>query len=350
MKTVTKSILAALATLSFSANAAIGEHPIILIHGFQADQLQTKPDRQAVEQEGADYWRDFWLAKADDRIDWPSQERVAGKISSDYIWPKLQELSKNQTCRSGCIFVTHSTGDLVARYMLDNQANWLENAGLQPLNILATFDFAGAGGGSELGDLAINVAEGSGWVNGALKSAIKLWLGEIPTSSNTGVLNDLKVANARQLAPIPDGRIPRVRFTGDGSDYFNLTAGFLPGHDDGVVASHSTCGASQAGDFNSCSTSVAYDGKLATQSSGVSDFMPDHYPLLMGDGYSHGGLITNTHSGQVTAANQQATLSNGKTLTVSTTDEKYWLTGNYYRYVDGSDNVTMSQLAVDLLN
>lgn len=93
--------------------------------------------------------------------------------------------------------------------MLDNQANWLENAGLQPLNILATFDFAGAGGGSELGDLAINVAEGSGWVNGALQSAIKLWLGEIPNSANTGVLNDLKVANARQLAPIPDGRIPR---------------------------------------------------------------------------------------------------------------------------------------------
>lgn len=98
MKIVTKAIITALATFSISAHAAIGEHPIILIHGFQADQLQTKPDRQAVEQEGADYWRDFWLAKADDRIDWPSQERVAGKISSDYIWPKLQELAKNQTC------------------------------------------------------------------------------------------------------------------------------------------------------------------------------------------------------------------------------------------------------------
>ncbi len=124
----------------------------------------------------------------------------------------------------------------------------------------------------------------------------------------------------------------------------------MPGHDDGVVASHSTCGASQAGDFNSCSVSVAYDGKLTGQSQGVSDFMPDHYPLLMGGDYSHGGLISNSHNGQVTAANQQVTFTNGKTLAVSTTDEKYWLTGNYYRYVDGSDKVTMSQLVADLLN
>ncbi|MCW8329896.1 hypothetical protein MD588_13885 [Photobacterium sp. SDRW27] len=350
MKRLTKGIITALATLSCSANAAVGEHPVILIHGFQAGQLQTKPDSLEVETDGAAYWRDYWLAKADDRIDWPSHERVAGKISTDYIWPKLQELSRKQTCLKGCIFVTHSTGDLVARYMIDNQANWLENSGLQPLNIIATFDFAGAGGGSELGDLAINVAEGSGWINAGLKSAIKLWLGEIPDSKNTGVLNDLKVANARQLSPMPEGRVPRVRFTGDGSDFFQLTAGFLPGHDDGVVASHSSCGASRAGDFNSCSVSIAYDGKLAPQSNGVSDFMPDHYPLLMGEGYSHGGLISNAYSGQVTAAKPQVMLTNGKALTVNSTDEKYWLTGYYYRYVDGSENQTMSQLATELLN
>ncbi|WP_064608302.1 hypothetical protein [Photobacterium sp. J15] len=349
MKLLTKGVVTALAAFSFSANAAIGEHPIILIHGFQPGQLQSKPDSKAVEQNGADYWRDFWLAKADDRIDWPSQERIAGKISTDYVWPKLQELSRNKTCANGCIFVTHSTGDLVARYVLDNQANWLENAGMAQLNIVATFDFAGAGGGSELGDLAVGVAEGSGWMNAALTSAIKLWLGEIPDSNNTGVLNDLKVANARQLAPMPDGRIPRIRFTGDGSDYFKLTGGFLPGHDDGVVASHSSCGASVAGDFSSCSVSVDYDGKLGTQAKGVSDFMPDHFPLLMGDGYSHSGLIKSAHSGQVTAANQQALLTDGTRLNVNTTDEKYWLTGNYYRYVDGSDNQTMSQLAAGLL-
>lgn len=350
MNKLAKGIATAVAAFSFSAHAAIGDHPVILIHGFQAGQLQTKPDSQVVEQDGEAYWRDYWLAKADDRIDWPSHERVAGKISTDYIWPKLQELSRNQTCANGCIFVTHSTGDLVARYMLDNQANWLENAGLQPLNVLATFDFAGAGGGSELGDMAVNVAEGSGFINWTLKSAVELWLGEVPDSHNTGVLNDLKVANARQLAPMPDGRIPRVRFTGDSSDFYGTTSGFLPGNDDGVVASHSTCGASRAGDFSSCSVSIAYNGKLAPQSSGVSDFMPDHYPLLMGEGYSHGGLIGNIHGGEVTAANQQATLANGKTLKVSTSDERYWLTGYYYRYVDGSDSKTMSELATELLN
>lgn len=340
----------AVVACSFSASAAIGEHPVILIHGFQADQLTTKPDREGVAQDGAGYWQDFWLAKADARIDWPSHERVAGKISTDYIWPKLQELSAQQTCAQGCIVVTHSTGDLVARYMLDNQANWLENAGLQPLNIVATFDFAGAGGGSEMGDLVVNAAEGSGWTDSALKLAIEMWLGEVPTRENTGVLNDLKVTNARQLAPLPGSRVPRLRFTGDSSDYYQMTAGFLPGHDDGVVASHSTCGASEAGDYNSCSVSVAYDGKLAPQSRGVADFMPYHYPLLMGEGYSHSGLIGSVHHGEVTAASQQATLLNGQTVSVSTTDETYWLTGNDYRYVDGSDSKTMSELAVDLIN
>ncbi|MFC1502849.1 hypothetical protein ACFL53_00640 [Pseudomonadota bacterium] len=350
MKLLTHSLLCAFASLSFTASAAIGEHPVILIHGFQAGQLQEQPNSDEVAKAGESYWQDYWINKADDRIDWPSQERVAGKISSDYVWPKLKELSEKQTCANGCVFVTHSTGDLVARYILDNQANWLENAGLQPLNIVATFDFAGAGGGSELGDLAINVAEGGGVANSALKYAISLWLGEIPTSQNTGVLNDLKVSNARQLAPLPDSRVPRIRFSGDGSDYLGLTAGFLPGHDDGVVASHSSCGASRSGDFNSCSLTIAYDGKISVQSRGVSDFMPQHYPLLMGNKYSHGGLISSIHNGQVTAANQQVTLTDGSVIDVQTTDEKYWLTGNIYRYVNGSDVQTMSELASNLLN
>lgn len=145
MKLLSQLLLFSSLTFPLSSFAALGEHPIILIHGFQAGQLQTKPNHDAVIADGKNYWQDYWLAKADDRIDWPSQERVAGKISTDYIWPKLQELSKNNTCKNGCILVTHSTGDLVARHLLDNQENWLTNAGLTPLKIIATFDFAGAG-------------------------------------------------------------------------------------------------------------------------------------------------------------------------------------------------------------
>lgn len=349
MKFLSRLFLLITATASLPSLAALDEHPIILIHGFQAGQLQTKPDHDAVIADGKTYWQEFWLAKADERIDWPSHERVAGKISSDYVWPKLKALSENNTCQNGCILVTHSTGDLVARYLLDNQENWLINAGLTPLNIIATFDFAGAGGGSELGDMAINISEGSGVLNAPLKYAMSLWLGETPSVGNTGVLNDLKVTNARQLAPLPDNRIPRIRFVGKGSDYFGSTSGFLPGKDDGVVSSHSSCGSSQSGSFTSCSTTLAFDGKIENQPQAVTNFMPYHYPLLMGDNYSHSGLIGTKHQGKVTAVSQEKTLLDGTIIKVSTTDSTYWLSGNTYRYVDNSKNESMSELVSDLL-
>lgn len=349
MKFLSRLLLLTTAISPIPSLAALGEYPIILIHGFQAGQLQTQPMHDEVIADGKNYWQDFWLSKADERIDWPSQERVAGKISTDYVWPKLKALSKSNTCQNGCILVTHSTGDLVARYLLDNQENWLKNAGLTPLNIIATFDFAGAGGGSELGDLAINISEGNGYLNAPLKYAMTKWLGEVPSPQNTGVLNDLKVANARQLAPLPDNRIPRIRFVGKGSDYFGSTSGFLPGKDDGVVASHSSCGSSQSGEFTSCSASISFDGKIEPQSQAVTSFMPYHYPLLMGDDYSHSGLIGTSHQGKVTAVNQQKTLLDGTVIQVNTTDSTYWLNGSTYRYVDKSDNETMSELVSELL-
>ncbi|WP_394212662.1 hypothetical protein [Enterovibrio calviensis] len=349
MKRFIAMLSLAAATFSVSTFAAIGQHPVVLVHGLQPAQLQARPDATAVRADGEVYWQEYWLTHADVRIDWPSHERIAGKIASDYAWPKLKQLAQSNTCVNGCIFVTHSTGDLVTRYILDNQENWLLNEGLTPLNIISTFDFAGAGGGSELADLAVNIAEGGGVLNASLRLAISLWLGDIPNSSNVGVLNDLKVSNARQIAPFPDGRVPRVRFVGDDSEYFGLTSPFLPGHDDGVVSSHSTCGASRAGSFGSCSTSVAFDGKVAYQSNGVSSFMPRHYPMLMGSGYGHGELIGDRHQGKVTTARKSAVLANGQSISVATQDKWSWWKWATYRHVNGSDDHTMSELVADLL-
>ncbi|EOD78054.1 hypothetical protein D515_03177 [Grimontia indica] len=348
MKKTIAMLSLATAALSFQATAAIGQHPVVLVHGLQPSQLSARPGPTEVRADGEQYWAQYWNTHADVRIDWPSHERVAGKIASDYAWPKLKQLAQNNTCVNGCIFVTHSTGDLVTRYILDNQENWLLNEDLQPLNIISTFDFAGAGGGSELADMAVNIAEGGGVLNTTLQFAISLWLGEMPNSSNTGVLNDLKVANARQIAPFPDGRVPRIRFTGDSSEYLGVTSPFLPGHDDGVVASHSTCGSSTVGSFSSCSRSVAYDGKLASQSRGVSSFMPQHYPMLMGSGYTHGGVIGDVHQGKVTAANSRVSLGDGTQVSVSTSDSWSWWSWAYFRYVNGSENHTMSELVANL--
>lgn len=347
-----KSMLWLLAgLLSGAAQAAVSGYPVVLVHGFQPGNLASKPTGNQVTINGADYWAQYWRDRADVRIDWPSQERVAGKISSDYVWPKLQQMSRNGTCANGCIFVTHSTGDLVTRYIIDNQALWLQNAGLQPLNIIATFDFAGAGGGVELADLAVNVASGGGLIDITLKLAISLWLGEIPSPSNVGVLNDLRVNSARQLAAMPDSRVPRLRFVGAGSDFLGATGAFLPGEDDGVVASHSSCGASSASSFNSCSRSVAFDGKL-TSVSGPSSFMPYHYPMLMSEGYSHGDMINNDAKDEVTAAGNRTNYLNGDNLQFTTFDEKrgWWIFSSKYRIVRNSNNTSMSALVYQAAN
>ena len=337
--------LAALVVFSVQVQAAIAGYPVVLVHGFQPEQLKTKPTGAAVTQYGEYYWQNFWNAKADARIDWPSQERLKGKITTDYVWPKLKQLSVDKTCQNGCIFVTHSTGDLVSRYIIDNQALWLKNAGMAPLNIVATFDFAGAGGGTELADLAINAVTGGGVLDASLRMAITFWLGEVPNATNVGVVQDLRVNTSRQLAAMPQSRVPRLRFAGASSAFFGVTSPFIPGNDDGVVPPHSSCGASAAAGFDSCSKSVAFDGKLSSQ-NGVSNFMPYHYPVLMSQHYTHSNLIDAARRGPVTAVNSSNNYLDGKVLQFSTYDESrgWWIFKYQYRVVKGSENQSMSEL------
>jgi len=331
----------------FSSNVFGKAYKIVLIHGFQPQQLISNGD---VTESGRQYWQDYWESRSDARIDWPSYERVEGKIATDYVWPKLQEFSQTNFCSPGCIFVTHSTGDLIARYIIDNQQNWLENAGLDPLNIVATFDIAGAGGGSELADLAVSVAQGTESWTFVIEAALEAWLGGDLTDE-MGVLHDLKVNNARQLAALPDARIPRLRFVGDASEYMGVTSPFIQGHDDGVVGSHSACGGNRQGHFGSCSSQVDFDGKMTGQGDAVSGFMPHHYPMLMSDVYSHGSLLDSAQQGKVTAASSQRNLLTGEPIKFDTYTETHgwWLWKSDYLYVQNSNSRSMSRLIYDVL-
>ena len=330
-----------------STNAHSKEYKIVLIHGFQPQQLISNGD---VTASGQNYWQGYWNNLSDARIDWPSYERIEGKIASDYVWPKLKSFSESNFCDPGCIFVTHSTGDLVARYIIDNQETWLENAGLSPLNIVATFDIAVAGGGSELADLAVSVAQGTESWTFIIEAALEAWLGG-DLSDEMGVLHDLKVNNARQLAPLPDARIPRLRFVGDASEYLGVTSPFIQGHDDGVVGSHSACGGNRQGHYGSCSAQVAFNGKLSNQSNAVSGFMPYHYPMLMGEDYSHGSLLEPEQEGKVTAASNQQELLSGESIQFDTYTKTsgWWLWKSNYLYVQNSDNDSMSALIYDAI-
>ncbi len=335
-----------------SSFATASHYTLVLVQGFQPSTLGTPVIATQVEEKGTAYWNEFWGTRSQVRIDWPSQERITGRIATDYVWPKLRQMSIDGTCNSGCIFLTHSAGDLVTRYILDNQALWLTNAGLQPLNIVASFDFGGAGGGSELADMAVNLASGSGLIDQAGRIAMSLWLGTTPTPETLGVLNDLRVNSARQLAPFPDSRVPRLRFAASASDYLGATSLFIPGEDDGVVSSHSSCGASTPDSFDSCSRSVAFNGKLANQSRGVANFLPQHYPMLMSAKYSHAAVVGAQPKGEITAANSNAVFLDSGQLNINTYDEKrgFWIFSSRYRVVTDSNRLSMSELVARGVN
>lgn len=330
-----------------SMSAYSKEYKIVLIHGFQPQQLISDGD---VTQSGQNYWQGYWDALSDERIDWPSYERIEQKIATDYVWPKLKSFSETNFCSPGCIFVTHSTGDLVARHIIENQENWLENAGLEPLNIVATFDIAGAGGGSELADLAVSVAQNTEAWTFVIEAALEAWLGGDLTDE-LGVLHDLKVNNARQLSPFPDARIPRLRFAGDASDYLGVTSPFIQGNDDGVVGSHSSCGGNRQARFGSCSRIIDFNGKSENQNDAVSGFMPYHYPMLMSESYSHGSLLEPRNKGKVTVASSQQNLLSGEQIKFNTytTTSGWWLWKSNYVYVQKSNKDSMSELIYDAM-
>lgn len=351
MKSIIKWFLFAIAFCSSSFVMA-SNYTLVLVHGFQPSNLSGQNLPAQVEQNGANYWSAFWNSRAQVRIDWPQNERISARIATDYLWPKLKQMSIQGICKPGCVFITHSTGDLVTRYILDNQELWLENAGLEPLNIIATFDFAGAGGGTELADIAVNIASGSSLIDAAGRWALSLWLGTTPKPETLGVLNDLRINTARHLAPFPDSRVPRLRFAVSASDYMGITSPFISGEDDGVVPSHSSCGASTPDSFESCSRNINFDGELNNQSDGVKNFMPQHYPMLMSANYSHAGTIGAQPKGDITGTSFSALLLNAAQINFKTYDETrgLWIFSSHYRIVTNSNNLSMSELVSRAIN
>jgi len=353
MKSLKIVALGAMMTLAGAAQGQLAGKNVILVHGLQADDLSNPPaSQQQIDQNGDAYWQAFWASRAEARIDWGSHERVEGE-TAERAFQQILEISQQGLCNDGCVLVTHSTGDLVARYIMENQAHWLSSAGAEPLDILVALDFAGAGGGSELADLAVNAAFSDNWYDFALRAAVQAYIGTRPTPDNLGVLFDLQPATARNLATSPNS-IPRLRFVGGGSQFFGVTGPFLPGTDDGVVALHSTCGGTQAGSFNSCINNVDLDGKR-TSVSAPSNLYHNHYPILMSADVNHGAVI-NTESG-----NSMTYAFNGLSfggIEVNFDTEVYqqrawwqlWGSGDTYQRVRNAENYSMSGLVVQTLN
>ncbi|TVP55816.1 MAG: hypothetical protein EA349_08780 [Halomonadaceae bacterium] len=267
----------------------MGGYNVVLIHGFQPDNLMSGPQNASQRQANGDqYWLDYWGARASARIDFDSNGRVQGAIASE-AYAQIRQIAQNGTCAQGCIYVTHSTGDLVARYMLAHQNRWLQAEGIQPFNVIATLDLAGAGGGTDLASLAISVANNDSWTLAPAKAAVGWFLGFEPTAGNLGVINDLQPNVARNTATSANS-MPRLRVVGSGSPFFGATGPFITGSDDGVVPVASACGGIAHEAVDSCVSDLAMDGER-TGVSAPRGLWFNHIPLLMSDGSKHNEML-----------------------------------------------------------
>ena len=129
-----------LSAAAMTTHASLDGMKVVLVHGFQAEDLNNSNRSQKASQYGSYenymkyrasnvYWSGPWKSKADASIWWDSKERITGGIATD-VKNQLKALSNNSNFKGKPILlVTHSTGDLVARHALKRLGGW-SNGGL----------------------------------------------------------------------------------------------------------------------------------------------------------------------------------------------------------------------------
>lgn len=346
------ALLAVGVGMTDSASAQLAGHNVLLVHGFISDDLIQPPSKEEVLARRK--VSEFWQARAEGYLNWSGADRLEGGIAQ-IVFEQAKQYAAAGLCNNGCVLVTHSTGDLVSRYFLAHQAAWLSAAGYPPLNIVATIDFAGAGGGTDLADVAVAAAN-SEYVPLPMKLAAGAVLGrdlDITDYDELGVVIDLKTSVARNHASWPNS-IPRLRFSVNGGDPAFPTKPVIRGADDTVVPAHSSCGASAPDAIESCSSNIAYDGKRTWQ-FGPRGLWHNHFPVLMSDSYDHFNLTKDAHQGRSTYVLNN--FSSGLNVDFATTTKtvtrrwwEVWKDAGTWQYVAGSENTSMSRLIYQTLN
>ncbi len=349
-KLLTTVVTIILLTLSSNTWAQLAGKNVILIHGLIPSDINNNRSNSQLLTGAKNYWQDYWKNKVTNTnkhiLYWPAAERVEGKIK-DKIRNQLVALGND--CINGCIFVTHSTGDLVTRYMLKHLGAWgLANK----VKVSAVLDFAGAGGGTKLAELAVAVSEGSGAINSLQKWAVELALGFTPQQGNMGVMYDLMPSIARSIST-GYSSTPRLRFVGTGRQYGGITKLFLTGKSDSVVAMHSACGAANFGDYQSCASNVANNGVLKSV-SGPGNLWANHYPILMGEKTTHSGAINNDKGSEFTTIHNNRAFNGVNVDFATKTQRKWWSFGRKVRWLKHNNQwgskSSMSSIVFNTLN
>jgi hypothetical protein len=358
-KTLIHTITLLLILLFPSAGIAkIAGHNVIFIHGYiPYDPIIGDREEHVLKRSILDFASPFWVKNhAEGFLNWSAANRIEGGVAK-LVAIQAKQYSVSGLCHDGCVLVTHSTGDLVARHFLANQKEWLEKDGLEPLKIIATIDFGGAGGGTAIADILVNVVNTvfSEDFTLPLKLALGAALGldwDIFDYKELGAILDLQTSEARNIANWPND-IPRLRFSGSGKIFAGLSKSFIPGADDGVVPAHSSCGAASPTAINSCSNYIGYDGKQG-KVKGPTRLLHNHFPVLMSDNYGHLQMTGYKKLGQATAVLNDFDAGLKVDFETYTENKKpgwfRWRKKDTYQFVKGSDKKGFSEIIYDTLN
>ena len=343
-----------------TATAQLAGHNVILVHGFIINDLVQPPTMSEILTRRK--LSTFWQDRAEGYLNWSGAERLEGGIAK-MVFEQAKTYAAQGLCDNGCVLVTHSTGDLVARYFMQNQENWMRNAGLKPLNIIATIDYAGAGGGTDLADVAVAAAN-SEYVPEPMKWAAGMVLGldlDVTDYKDLGVVIDLQTSVARSHAMAPNS-VPRLRVSANGGDLTEVGMGqvrtitktIIRGADDTVVPAHSSCGASAPYPFLSCSSKIDYSGKRGTV-YGVNALLKNHFPLLMAANYDHFNITKDENHGMVTYVLNDFVAGlkvdfQTYTKTVNRNWWELWKEAGTWQYVKDSDKKSLTSLLYQTFN
>jgi hypothetical protein len=236
-------------------------------------------------------------------------------------------------CADGCVLVTHSTGEIVMRYVMNPINAGLLGPFANNLNIDAVIEMAGAGGGTDLADIGFGLFQGINGISQWATNAINEWLHTDITAYSTriGMTYDLKPSVARSLAS--EGTtpaIPHLRIAGTGDELFGfITHGLIKGRDDSVLPLHSTCGASYEGYFDSCVDDLAVNGRVKYVAKHPTDYYDYHYPIIMSENTPHNDMPQKINYWSYQNLLVLPWLVKGHPMTFATSGaSKYWVEDN----------------------
>ncbi len=344
------------------ASANIGGKNVILIHGFSPFHLLSPPSDNGAA-DAQQYWQNINPAflrqgsGASNIIHWPSHKRLTGSGGViSIVQPQIQALLDENYCANQCIIVTHSTGDLVARFLLKNKNSIFGSTQAAKLKVAAVVDLAGAGGGTELANFGVGVANGVNYGSSVISAVLEYAGFNFSFGLNVGILTDLQTSVARNHATNGFPAIPHLRVAGSGDEVYGFaTHPIISGADDSVVPMHSACGAAYASGYDSCSRDTRTDGKVTTVSNAPSrsQLYDYHYPIIMSDDLAHNEMQSNVTGNNMTSIRSLESAyknSNVYNQAINIDDverREWWDWWAKYRYINGATSRSVSTVLVD---